>query len=156
DDLRTASLPTDGFSRPFIPANSVFKVNPRVATAYLLRDAPSDQRVGATRLHGSFGTGIRAPNGFQLAFTDNPHLKPEKSISFDSGIEQRFYSDRAIFDLTYFYNRFKDQIVTLGGNLSNLSTFASDNLANSRAQGLETSLRLRPTRSLELSAEYTW
>src|SRR5262249_30669230 len=37
-----------------------------------------------------------------------------------------------------------------------LSTFASDNLANSRAQGLETSLRLRSTRSLELSAEYTW
>jgi outer membrane receptor protein involved in Fe transport len=37
-----------------------------------------------------------------------------------------------------------------------LSTFTSANLANSRAYGLETSLRLRPIRSLEVVAEYTW
>ena len=156
DDLRTSSLPTAGSSRPFIPASSVVKVNPRIATSYLLREAPSAESLGATRLHGSFGTGIRAPNGFDLAFTNNPHLKPEKSISFDAGVEQRFLSDRAIFDVTYFYNRYKDQIVVLGGSLTNLSTFTSDNLANSRAQGLETSLRLRPLRSLDVSAEYTW
>jgi len=131
-------------------------VNPRVATSYLLREAPSAGAFGTARLHGSFGTGIREPNGFDLAFTNNPHLKPEKNISFDAGIEQRFIADRAIFDVTYFYNRFKDQIVVLGGSLTNLSSFTSDNLANSRAQGLETSLRLRPLRSLELSACYTW
>lgn len=156
DDLHTGSLPSDGFSRPFIPESSVAKINPRIATAFVVREAPGDRRFGATRLHGSFGTGMRPPNGFELAFTDNPRLKPERNISFDSGIEQRFFSDRAIFDVTYFYNRFKDQIVTLGGNLSNLSTFSSDNLANARAQGLEMSLRLRPTRSLDVSAEYTW
>ena len=156
DDLRTSSLPTDGFSRPFIPASSVVKVNPRVATSYLLREAPSAGSFGAARLHGSFGTGIRAPNGFDLAFTNNPRLKPEKSISFDAGVEQRFLLDRLIFDVTYFYNRYKDQIVVLGGSLTNLSTFTSDNLANSRAQGIETSLRLHPLRSLDVSAEYTW
>jgi len=157
DDLRTASLPPDAFgSRPFIPSSSVVKVNPRVATSFLLRDARSDDSLGVTRLHGSFGTGIRAPNGFDLAFTDNPRLKPEKNISFDAGIEQRFFADRAIFDVTYFYNRYKDQIVVLGGSLTNLSTFTSDNLANSRAQGLETSLHLRPLRSLDVAASYTW
>jgi len=108
-----------------------------------------------TRLHGSFGTGIRAPNGYELAFTDNPHLKPEKSVSFDSGIEQRFFDSRALLDLTYFYNKFDDQIVTLGGSLINPSTFISDNLGNSRAQGLELSFRLHPTRSLQMSGEYT-
>ncbi len=156
DDLRTGALPPDGFSRPFIPASSVAKINPRIASAFALREARGGRRFGATRLHGSFGTGIRPPNGFELAFTDNPHLKPEKNISFDSGVEQRLLADRAILDVTYFYNRFKDQIVTLGGNLSNLSTFSSDNLANARAQGLETSVRLRPTHALEVSAEYTW
>lgn len=157
DDLRTDALPPDAFgSRPFLPASSVVKINPRVAAAYLLRGSNSASQLGASRLHGSFGTGIRAPNGFDLAFTNNPKLKPEKSISFDAGIEQRFFNDRAVFDVTYFYNRFKDQIVVLGGNLQNLSTFSSDNLANSRAQGLETSLRLRPFRSVELAAEYTW
>lgn len=157
DDLRTDALPPDGFgSRPFLPATAVVRVNPRVATAYLLRQSSTGETFGASRLHGSFGTGIRAPNGFELAFTNNPNLKPEKNISFDAGIEQRFFSDRAVLDITYFYNRFKDQIVVLGGNLQNLSTFTSDNLANSRAQGLETSLRLRPFRSLELTAQYTW
>jgi len=157
DNLRTDSLPPDGFgSRPFIPASSVTKVNPRVATSYLLREAPSDTALGTTRIHGSFGTGIRAADGFAIAFTNNPKLKPEKSMSGDAGIEQRFFADRAIFDVTYFYNRYKDQIVTLGGSLTNLSTFTSDNLANSRAQGLETSLRLRPLRSLDISAQYTW
>jgi outer membrane cobalamin receptor len=157
DDLRTDALPPDKFgTRPFMPAGSVVKFNPRVAVAYLLRGSNSAGQLGASRLHGSFGTGIRAPNGFDLAFTNNPKLKPEKSISFDAGIEQTFFNDRAVFGVTYFYNRFKDQIVVLGGNLQNLSTFSSDNLANSRAQGLETSLRLRPFRSVELATEYTW
>ena len=38
-------------------------------------------------LTGSFGTGIRPPDGFELAFTTKPELKPEKSISFDAGME---------------------------------------------------------------------
>jgi outer membrane receptor protein involved in Fe transport len=154
DDLSTHSLPPGYYgSRPFIPSSSVTKLNPRVSVAYMARESDSASWLGLTRLHGSFGTGIRAPNGYELAFTDNPHLKPEKSISFDSGIEQRFFDGRALLDLTYFYSKFEDQIVTLGGSL--LSTFISDNLGNSRAQGLEASFRLRPTRSLQMSGEYT-
>src|SRR5262249_44403677 len=74
---------------------------------------------------------------------------------FDAGIEQRFFSDRATLDVTYFYNRFKDQIVSTG-SLPNLSSFSSDNIANSRAQGIETTLRVHPFRPLEFAAEYTW
>jgi outer membrane receptor protein involved in Fe transport len=158
DDISTHSLPSSGDytgARPFIPSSSVTKLNPRVSAAYMARKSDFGSWLGMTRLHGSFGTGIRAPNGFELATTNNPHLKPEKSVSFDSGVEQRFFDSRALLDLTYFYNKFEDQIVTLGGSLTNLSTFISDNLGNSRAQGLEVSFRLRPTRSLQVSGEYT-
>jgi outer membrane cobalamin receptor len=158
DDISTHSLPSSGDypgARPFIPSGSVTKLNPRVSAAYIARKSDSASWLGAMRLHGSFGTGIRAPDGFELATTDNPHLKPEKSVSFDSGVEQRFFDSGALLDLTYFYSRFDDQIVTIGGSLTNLSTFASDNLGNSRAQGLEASFRLRPTRSLQVSGEYT-
>jgi outer membrane receptor protein involved in Fe transport len=156
DDIRTGSLPPDGFgARPFLPASAVAKVNPRISIAFLARQSDSSRAFGATRLHGSFGTGIRPPDGFELGFTNNPHLKPEKSISFDAGVEQRLANDRAVVDVTYFYNRFTDQIVTLG-SLQKLSTFLSANIANSRAHGLETSLRLRPARSLEVTASYTW
>ncbi len=157
DDIRTDSLPPDAFGeRPLLPPSSIVQVNPRIAVGYLLRQAASQSFWGATRLHASGGTGIRPPNGFELGFTDNPHLKPERSITADAGIEQRLYRDRVVVDVTYFYNRFKDQIVTLGGSLQNLSTFSSDNLNNSRAQGVEFSVRARPLRSLEVSGQYTW
>jgi outer membrane cobalamin receptor len=156
DDIRTHHLPPDAFGlRPLLPANSVAKANPRLSATFLAREGSGASRLGATRLHASFGTGIRAPSGFELAFTNNPRLKPEKSLSFDAGIEQRFFADRAVLDVTYFDNRFKDQIVVLGGSLSNLSSFISDNLANARAQGVEASVRLRPVRSLDLATNYT-
>lgn len=156
DNLRTHSLPGDAFgARPFLPATSIVKINPRASAAYLVREGTRRDGLGATRLHSSFGTGIRAANGFELAFTNNPRLKPEKSVSFDSGVEQRFFSNRAVLDATYFYNRFEDQIVVLGGSLANLSTFASANLGNARAEGLELSIRIQPTRSLQIQTEYT-
>ena len=156
DDIRTKQLPPDGFgARPLLAASSVVKVNPRISVAYLPHQPGSGAELGATRLHGSFGTGIRAPSGFELAFTNNPRLKPERSVSFDSGVEQRLFHDRAVLDATYFYNRFEDQIVVLGGSLTNLSTFISANLGNARAQGMEISLRIQPTRSLQVEGEYT-
>jgi outer membrane receptor protein involved in Fe transport len=146
DDIRTYSL-------PIVPDNSVVKVNPRAAVAYLLRRSGTQATWGATRLHTSAGTGIRPPDGFELGFTNNPHLKPELSITTDVGIEQRLLRDRVVVDVTYFYSRFKDQIVSVGG--AAVSSFSSDNLNNSRAQGVELSGRFQATRNLEISAQYT-
>ncbi len=112
--------------------------------------------MGSTRVHTSFGTGIRPPAGLELAFTDNPALKPERTASFDFGVEQRAFGDKLSLDATYFYNRFYDLIVSLGGNLAVLSAFQTDNLSNSRAQGAELSGRFRPTRWMSLAASYTY
>ncbi|HLK61838.1 MAG TPA: TonB-dependent receptor [Bryobacteraceae bacterium] len=145
--FRTAAIPTDGFSRPAFPEDSISRVNPKVSAAYVLAKP--------TRVHASFGTGIRPPSGFELAFTDNPALKPEKTRSFDAGLEQRLFHDLLLLDGTYFYNRYYDLIVTLGGSLTTLSHYQSDNLANSRAQGAEFSASLRPTRSMFVRGSYT-
>jgi outer membrane receptor protein involved in Fe transport len=157
DNIQTGSLPADEVNarRPFIPATSVTQVDPRISVAYVARQS-SDGLFGITRIHSSFGTGIRPPDGFELGFTDNPELKPERSTSVDAGVEQRFLNDKAVLDVTYFYNRYKDQIVTLGNGFSGLSPYLSANLAKSRAYGIESSLRLRPARSLEIMGEYTW
>jgi outer membrane receptor protein involved in Fe transport len=157
DDIRTGDLPADetNAGRPFIPAASVTKVDPRISVAYVARES-GGEAFGMTRLHSSFGTGIRPPDGFELGFTDNPELKPERSISFDAGVEQRFGGDKAVIDVTYFYNRYFDQIVTLGDPLTDLSSFTSANLAKSRAYGIESSLRVQPIRALSLTGEYTW
>ena len=154
DHIQTHSIPTDGWSRPYIPESTVVKANPRVSLAYIVHDGDHANTIGSTRIHGSFGTGIRPPDGFELAFTDNPSLRPEKSISFDAGVEQSLFTNRAVVDFTYFFNRFDDQIVSIGG--SDLSTYQSDNLKNSRAQGLEISFRVNPIRSLGIAAQYSF
>jgi outer membrane cobalamin receptor len=156
DDIRTSALPPDTFGeRPAIPASSIVQVNPHVSVAGLVH-LRSSSGIGATRVHASFGTGIRAPNGFELAFTDNPQLKPERSLSFDAGVEQRFLGDRAVLQFTYFYNRFWDQIEVLGGSLTNLSTFTSANIGNARAEGAETSFRFQPAPAVRIEAGYTF
>jgi outer membrane receptor protein involved in Fe transport len=144
--FRTGAIPPDGYSRPFFPAQTIAAASPKLSAAYVW---------GRTRLHSSFGTGIRPPSGFDLAYTDNPALQPERTRSFDAGIEQRLFRDRLSLDATYFYNRFHDLIIILGGSLTRLSQYQSDNLANSSAAGAEFSARLHPVRSVFLTASYT-
>jgi outer membrane cobalamin receptor len=158
DDIRTAALPANELDdRPAIPANRLVEVDPHLSAAWLGHAGDSSGTgFGATRLHAGFGTGIREPSGYELAFTNNPDLKPERSLSFDAGVDQHFAGSHAVLSATYFYNRLKDEIEVLGGSLSNLSTFMTANLGNARAQGLEVSLRLEPRSTLRFETGYTF
>ena len=138
------------------PASSLVSTNPRVSASYFIRPGSMDHAFSYAKLHGSAGTGIRAPNGFELAFTSNPRLRPERSLSFDAGAEVSLWNSRGLFDVTYFYNRFEDQIVTLTGDLRQLSTFSSDNLGNARAQGMEVTVSVRPSSKIRLGGQYTY
>jgi outer membrane cobalamin receptor len=142
---RVAADPVVG--RPEFPQDTILRLNPKGAVAYALR--------GGTRLHASTGTGIRPPAGFDMAFTNNPRLKPERTVSVDAGIEQRLFRNRVSLDATYFYNRYYDLIVVLGGSLTHLSSFQSDNLSNSRAQGGEFAAQFRPARWISVAGSYT-
>lgn len=134
-------------TRPDLKGQSYRQTNPKVSAVYAL---------GSTRFHSSFGTGIRPPGGADLAFTDNPALKPERTLSVDVGVEKRLLTDRVSLQATYFYNRYSDQIVGLGGNLSVLGRYRTGNLSRSRAQGAEFAAELRPARWLMLSGNYTY
>ena len=156
ENFRTDSILPVPFSHTqSFPAASVVSTNPRISAAYFVR-ASSHGLFNYAKWHGSFGTGIRMPNGFELAFTSNPKLQPERTRSMDAGVETAWWNGRALVDATYFYNHFEDQIVTLTGDLRRLSTFTSDNLGNARAQGLELTLSLRPTDKLRVAGEYTF
>jgi outer membrane receptor protein involved in Fe transport len=144
--ILTPSIPSDGYSRPFFPASTISRANPKLAAACVERN---------TRFHASVGTGMRPPSGFELAYTNNPQLKPERTRSIDAGVEQKLFGNRLLLDGTYFYNRYYDLIVSLGGSLSTLSHYTTANLANSRAQGAEFSASLRPARWVFVSGSYT-
>jgi outer membrane receptor protein involved in Fe transport len=138
-------IPPTKYRAP-LPSQTYSKANPKVSAAYIL---------GPARLHGSFGTGIRPPGGSDLAFTNNPDLKPERSISGDVGIEQKFLSNRLSLDATYFYNSYRDLIVSLGGSLTVLSSYQTGNLARARSSGEELSAQFRPVRWISVGGSYT-
>ena len=73
---------TDGFPpRPPFDDDTVVSANPKVSAAWFLTSADGN----FTKMRGAAGTGIRPPDAFELAFTDNPSLKPERSRSFEAG-----------------------------------------------------------------------
>ncbi len=129
----------DQFSpRPAMAADSVVSVNPKVSAAYYLRATPGSQ----TKVRASAGTGIRPPDAFELAFTDNPALQPERSRSVDAGIDQTFAAGHGLIEATWFRNSFDDLIVAVGRFVES-SRYRTDNISNARARGLELASTMR-------------
>jgi len=148
--FETGRIPGDADNfppRPDFPSRDYSRLSPRISGAYMFDPY--------LRLHASYATGIRPPGGSDIAFTNNPNLRPERTQSYDLGIEQRVSNEFSL-DETWFRNQYRDQIVSLGGSLSALSQFYSDNLARSRAEGLEISARYRPLSWISATANYMW
>lgn len=79
----------------------------RLTGGYLHKDTD-------TKLRMSYGTGFRAPSINELFFPNfgNPTLRAEKSQSFDVGVDQELFGKRLKLSGGYFWNRFREQIVT--------------------------------------------
>ncbi len=147
------SNPSPFAPRPFFNTETVISVNPKVSLAYLLsRNTSSNQ----TKLRISTGIGIRPPDAFEIAFTDNPGLKPERSRSLDIGIQQTFAGGTGSIDATMFVNSYDDLIVTVGNSFRDASQFRTDNISNARSNGFELAIGIRPLASINLRTSYTW
>src|SRR5439155_4678135 len=77
----------------------------RGSLAFLIKET-------GTRIRGSAGTGFRAPTFNDLFFPDfgNPDLQPERSMSWDAGVDQKLWQGRIRLGLTYFHNDFTNLI----------------------------------------------
>ena len=157
EQIRRDALPgnLDPFApRPTFGAHDDTAVNPRASAAF------SIPRTGAvlswTRLHAAAGTGMRAPDGLEIAFTDNPDLQPERSRSVEAGIQQALLGDRLVLAATLFMNRYDNLIVAVGPVLKDASRYRTDNISNARARGVETSAAMRTSWGLDLRATYTF
>jgi vitamin B12 transporter len=106
----------------------------------------------ATRLHGSYGTGFRAPslNELFFPFFGNPDLLPETSRGFDLGVEQGLFGDRATIDVTYFDNQFEDLIGF------DFETFLANNIAEAETNGVEVLVDVDPNALFDVTASYTY
>lgn len=158
DDIHRERLEEtpDPFSpRPVLDSDSVVSLNPRGGIAWFARPGISTY----TKLRAAAGTGIRPPDGFDLAFTDNPSLKPERSVSAEAGLEQAFANGQATFEAVGFYNKYDDLIVAVG-SFREASRYRTDNIANARARGVELGLtgrrRIDANRPVNLQARVTY
>jgi outer membrane cobalamin receptor len=156
--LAREALPADpnAFApRPAFDADTTVSWNPKLAVSWYLR--PPAQSPGAwTRVRVNAGTGIRAPDAFEIAFTDNPALAPERSRSIDTAVEQALANGRVVADVTWFANRYDDLIVAVGGALTGTSRYRTDNISNARSRGLEVAGRVRGRGGLLIRAGYTF
>lgn len=126
--------------RPAFPEHVVSVVNPRVAASWR---ALGDQ-AWWMRVHGGLGTGMRAPGAFEIAFTDNPGLKPERTRSAEAGVETGWLDGRLVADVLYFRNDYDDLIVTVA-RVPGTNSYTSDNVSNAMSEGAEFAIAVRPS-----------
>lgn len=132
---------------------------PRASGAWIVRR--SSGAIGNTTLRGNIGTGVKEPTVLQsfspnAGFLGNPDLLPERARTWDAGIEQRLAADRARLELTYFDNRYQDQITTRTMSTNPFRSQFVNRLSVTTARGLEASAEIAPVASLRFGGGYTF
>lgn len=114
-----------------------------------------------TRLRAAYGTGIKNPGFFELfgffdgRFIGNEDLTPEKSESWEVGIDQSVACDALKLSATYFNSRLKDEIFTTFPAPDFIATPANrDTLSKQKGVELGASAQLGP--QVTLDATYTY
>jgi outer membrane cobalamin receptor len=160
---RLASNPDPYAPRPPFGTDTTVSPNPKISWSYLVRQPrgwthgePASAFVSWTRVRAGAGTGIRAPDAFEIAFTDNPTLKPERSRSVEAGLEQAFAGEAIRLDVTGFYNRYDDLIVAVGPAMGDISQYRTDNISNASSSGVELAAAFRTKWGLEARLAYTF
>lgn len=112
----------------------------------------------STRLRGSLSTAFNAPAFNQLRPTlftvGSPDLDPERTRSYEVGIEQALFGGALRVTADYFNQRFSDLIQFVGGGPPTfLGSFA--NLTAAESNGYDVEVALTPDEDLSATASYT-
>jgi vitamin B12 transporter len=114
-------------------------------------------RVADFKLRASTGNAFKAPT-FSETFASSPFevgdpdLRPERTTSWELGVEQRLFQRRGSLSATWFDQRFRD-LIQYAPAAPGEPTYA--NLAAATAHGIELVAMIR-TAVVGVSAQYTW
>jgi vitamin B12 transporter len=119
---------------------------------------------GNTILRASWGQGFKAPSLYQLGSEfGNLALKPEEANGWDMGVEQRFFGGKAVVSAAWFERHTQNQIdfVSCFGTTAPLCPSHPaggyyDNIARTKARGVELDASADITDALSVDANYTW
>ncbi len=145
-------------------ANTTFgtRVVPRAGVVYALHNGRGFW--GDTRARFSYGQGFKEPAleqsfGSDPCFPGNSSLRPERSQTYDAGLDQFLASQRLRLSATYFNNRFRDIVsftfdpATTAACQQGTGTYFNTDLARARGVNLSGELRLR--RWLSVNGNYS-
>jgi len=96
--------------------------------------------------------GYRLPNTMQ-----NPDLKPERTNSFEAGLEMNFFNNRLGFDITYYQTNTKDEILPLSVSGTTGYIYKYVNSGEIENKGFELGIHATPvkTRDFEWNTNLT-
>ena len=129
----------------------------RTTAGYLLKETD-------TKFRSSYATGFRAPTINQLYYPNygNPNLRPERSQSMDAGVDQYLLGKRLVVSGGYFWNRYRDMIVTQASStVCGPFGYCAENAGLVGTKGWEVSVKYAVIRdapwvkSLDVQAQYT-
>jgi len=163
-----------------------FAATPRASLAYYLMRPSNSSFFTGTKLHGSFGQGIKEPSVYQQANSLYGLLAPlsngseliqqynvtalgaEDSRTFDGGVDQQILKGRGLLELVYFHNEFTHGVeyvpqaglIELGIPAANLPPFAYGgayiNSLAFRSQGAEIETQFQLANHLFARGGYTY
>jgi vitamin B12 transporter len=148
-----------------LPSGLAFNLNARAddnsafGTFFTYRAGAAYRFSSGTRIRASLGRSFKAPT-FCEQFCDAPFvvgdstIRPERSISWEAGVEQELGRGRASVWATYFDQRFRDMIVYDGSGAPGEPTYF--NGAAAEARGIETGITTSLATSVTVSASYTY
>ena len=114
---------------------------------------------GRTRLRASAGTGFKEPSFFENFATGFAHgnagLRPERSTSWEVGVEHSVLQGRLALQATWFDQRFRD-FIQYSGLPVGPDSVNYVNIGDATARGLELSIRTALGHGFALEAAYTY
>ena len=110
------------------------------------------QNSWGTKLRAAYATGFRVPaiNEVLFPFFGNINIQPEESENWEIGFEQKLLEDRVTLGSNYFHTDFDDLIVF------DFVTFIAQNIGSATSKGIETFLKIKIQKNLDLTTNYTW
>lgn len=118
------------------------------------------RRLGATtRVRAVAGTAFKEPTLIEhyggFGTVGNPNLQPERSRSWEVGVEREVAAHRVTVGLTYFAQRFHD-LIEFTFTPVPPDTVNYSNIAGASANGLEATLHATLSAALAVTASYTY